>query len=673
MDNGIIGSNQDFSVGETMDFSKVIAEQQAKAGPITWQGTVEKYFDLVIKHPELAETAPARVYRMLMKDGTSPIEDLTLKTKGYEDLVWYNFFNKNIYGSRTAQAIHDIMRFMKAAAMRTETGKRILLLMGPVSSGKSTIVGLMKKGLELWDEPTYGLVGCPLHEDPLNAIPVKDRLFWSSKLGVQLKGELCPVCQFNLETEYTDDQGFARWHKMPIERVNFSEQKRCGIGTFQPSDPKSQDISELIGRVNMSQLAIYDETDPRSYSFNGELQVANRGIMEYIEILKADIKFHYTLITVAQEQKIKAPGFPMMDVDTCLVSHTNQVEFDKFANDPTNEALHDRIYYVKVPWNDSVTEEVKIYQKLIDESEFKDIHIAPHTLKLAAQFAILSRLKESTICTDLIKKMKLYDGEEIDEFSQGRDVDVKELREEAIKKDECMVSGVSPRFITDAINVIMASKTDTHKCVTALDLLTAIRDNFKHHLGHNEKDQERYMNLLMGDKGSIVAEYKEFAKNEVSKAFVHAFEDQADELYRRYELNAKAYCKKEKIYNQSIGTYEEPDEDIMRSIEQLVPVPQESKSEFRKQLFVIKSDYLSEGKEFDWTSYPAIKYAIEKKLMSDLKNVVTLSIADTTATDVKTKGRKNRAMRTLLKKGYCEHCATQLLAFIGEVLRRENS
>lgn len=664
MDDLISNGNQ--------DFRDIILTQQQKAGPTKWQGTVEKYLGVVQKHPELAETAPARVYRMIMKAGTSPINDDTLKIKGYEDLVWYKFFDGKIFGSRTAHAIHDIMKFLRAAAMRTETGKRILLLMGPVSSGKSTITSLIKRGLELWDEPTYGIIGCPLHEDPLHAIPLKDRPYWTDKLGVKITRELCPVCQQNLDDNYVDDDGFARWHELPIERVTFSEQRRCGIGTFQPSDPKSQDISELIGRVNMSQLALYDETDPRAYQFNGELQVANRGIMEYIEILKADIKFHYTLITVAQEQKIKTPGFPMMDVDTTLLSHTNQTEFDKFANNKENEALHDRIFLVKVPWNDMVSEEIKIYQKLIDESEFKDIHISPHTLDVAAQFAVLSRLKESKICTNLIKKMKLYDGEYLEEFSQGREIDVKELRQEGKTKNECMITGLSPRFITDSINTIMASKGDSHKCVTALDIIKSLRDNFEHHMGHGEKDIIAYQELLMGDEDSIVSEFKEFAKKEVSKAFVHAFDDQAHELFLRYMANVRAYSKRETIYNQTTGTYEQPDEDIMRSIEEQVPVAQEAKAEFRKQIFVYKADCIEMGEEFDWRSYKPIKEAIEAKLMGDLKNVVTLSIADTTATDAKSKGRRNRAMKTLMKKGYCEHCANQLLAFIGEVLRRDS-
>jgi len=653
------------------DFRSIILEQQAKAGPVNWTGTIEKYLDVVVQHPDLAQTASSRVYNMIMKHGTSPVKDETLKIKGYEDLVWYDFFTGKIFGSKPSHTIHDIMKFLRAAAMRTETGKRILLLMGPVSSGKSTMTGLIKRGLELDDSPIYGIVGCPMHEDPLNAIPLKDRPFWSGKLGVKLTGELCPVCQQNLEMNHSTD-GLLRWHELPIQRVTFSEQKRCGIGTFQPSDPKSQDISELIGSVNMSKLALYDENDPRAYQFDGELQVANRGVMEYIEILKADIKFHYTLITVAQEQKIKAPKFPMMDIDTCLISHTNQTEFDKFASNKENEALHDRIFLVKAPWNDMVSEEVKIYQKMIDESEFHDIHIAPHTLELAAQFAVLSRMKESKICNSLIKKMRLYDGEYIEEFSQGRDIDVKELREEGKTKNECMGDGMSPRFITDSINTIMASKNTSCKCVTALDIIKSIRDNFEHHLGHGEKDVERYKEILMGDENSIVSEYKEFAKAEVSKAFVHAFDDQADELFRRYEVNAKAYCKKDTIYNEITGTHEEADEDIMRSIEEQVPVPQESKGEFRRQFFVYKTDIVEMGQEFNWRAYKPVKKAIEKKLMSDLKNVVTLSIADTTTTDAKSAGRRRKAMKTLKVKGYCSHCAHQLLAFIGEVLRRES-
>jgi serine protein kinase len=647
-----------------MDFRSLIDVQQEKVGPVKWEGTLIEYMEKVVNDPTISMLAPARIYNMIMKTGTEPIPE-SRKTKGYEDLVKYNFFDGKIFGSY--EPIHDMMKFLKAAARRTETGKRILMLMGPVSGGKSTIAALIKRGLEMDDTPIYAIKGCPIHEDPLHAIPYEFRNEWNEKLGVKIEGELCPVCQLRLDNEHTDENGFARWHDFPVEMLKMSEQRRTGIGTFTPSDPKSQDITELIGRVNMSKLHMYGESDPRAYQFDGELQVANRGVIEYIEILKADIKFHHVLITLAQEQVIKAPGFP----------HTNQTEFDTFRSDKKNEALHDRMYYVKVPWNDTITDEIEIYKKLIAESEFSNIHISPGALEVAAQFAILTRLYPSKKI-GLIKKMKLYNGEHLDEFNRGRDKDIKLIREEGRSNNECM-TGISPRFIINAINICLGQKDSVETgmeeyvgCITALDMIRSLRDNFEHHMGGDEKEKEKYINLLIASEDSVVAEYKEFAKKEVNKAFIHAFDDQAGELFERYNINCKAFCMEETVYDNISGEYREPDEKLMRALEELIPVPQEAKREFRKSIFVYKSDTVENGGEWKWDTYKPLKEAIEKKLMRDLRNVVDLSIANTVTTSAKAKGRRNRALKTLMKKGYCEHCAKSLLGFVGEILRRES-
>ena len=658
------------------DFRQLVMDQQKDAPPAIWNGSLLDYMSLVEKQPALASLSPARIYNMIMKAGTEPVEE-SIKTKGYEDLVWYKFFDGKIFGNRTAEGIHDIMRFLKASAKRTETGKRILMLVGPVASAKSTISTLVKRGLEMDDTPKYAISGCPLHEEPLHAIPTVNREVWGEKLGVKIEGELCPVCQLNVDQNFTNEDGTVRWHEIPVELVKISEQRRQCIGTFTPSDPKSQDISELIGSVNMGKIAMYGESDPRAYTFDGELQVANGGIIEYIEILKADIKFHHVLLTAAQEQTIKTPRFPQMYIDTLILSHTNQTEFEKFAGDKVNEALHDRMYVVYMPWNDRVKDEVKIYEKLIAESEFTNVHISPQSLEVAAQFAVLTRYHASEKINSL-KKMKLYNGEYLEEFAKGKDYDIRKLREEGKKHDECM-TGISPRFITNALNIILGAKEEVETgdekycgCITALDMIRSIRNTFDHHIGHDEKDRTKYEELLTADKDSILSEYKEFAKREVSKAFVHAYDDQADELFARYMINVAADCKNETIADSITGEYKEPDEDIMRALEEQIGIPQDAKKDFRKGIFVYQADFLTQGKEFSWASYKPLKDAIEKKLMSDLKNVVTLSIADNSVTNPKAKKRRQSAMNTLLDKGYCHNCAKHLLGFVGELLRREN-
>ena len=669
-------------VNGTNDFRSIALDQQKDAPLAAWSGSLLDYMKKVEETPEISNLAPARIYNMIMKHGTSPVDGGIL-TKGYEDLVWYNFFSGEIFGNRTAEAIHDVMRFLKASARRTETGKRILMLVGPVASAKSTISALIKKGLELDDTPKFAIKGCPLHEEPLHAIPENNRPFWEEKLGVRIEGDLCPVCRLRVEQEFTDE-GKINWHNIPVELVKISEQKRIGIGTFTPSDPKSQDVSELIGSVNMAKVAMHGESDPRGYTFDGELQVANGGLIEYIEILKADTKFHYVLITAAQEQTIKAPRFPQMYIDTLILSHTNHTEFDKFRNNKENEALHDRMYIVNVPWNDRVQDEVEIYKKIIAKSEFTNIHISPQALEVAAQFAVLTRYHDSDQI-NLIKKMKLYNGEYLEEFAKGKDFDTRKLREEGKANGEGM-TGISPRFIMNALNIILAAKENVDTgdsewcgCITALDMIRSIRNTFDHHIGHEDKERKAFEQLLTADDNSILSEYRTFAKKEVSKAFVHAYDDQADELFHRYMINVTADCKNESVMD-SIGEFQEPDEDIMRAIEEQIGIPKESKKDFRKGIFVYQADAMMKHKEdpvknpegFTWKTYQPLKDAIEKKLMSDLKNVVTLSIADTTVTSPKAEKRRATAMQTLLEKGYCPNCAKHLLAFVGEILRREN-
>lgn len=650
------------------NFLDIISKQKDESRKfVKWEGTVLDYLEVVSKNKSVASFAANRIYNMIMETGIEEL-DKNLLTTGYDDMVKYNFFNDKIYGIH--EPIHDLMKFLKAAARRTETGRRILLLVGPVSSGKSESVKLIKRGLERYGVDKYCIKGCPIHEEPLHVIPENDRQFWNEKLGVKIEGVLCPKCRLMIDEKYTDENGIVQWDKIPVEKIRISEQKRVCIGTFQPSDPSSQDVTELIGRVDTAKLARYGETDPRGYKFDGELQVANGGMIEYVELLKADTKFHYVLITAAQEQLIKSPGFPQMYIDTLIVSHTNQTEFDSFRSDKKNEALHDRMYIIKWPYNLRVNDEIKIYEKMIRESDFRDIHIAPGTLKVAAQFAILTRLTKSTKVQSLIEKMNIYNGEISEEFKKN-DIDLKYLLEEGRKNGEGMF-GISPRFVINAMNVALGSKEEK-KCVNPIDIIRALRDNFSHHIGIPEEEIENYMNILTGSKESVASKYKEFAMKEVNMAFLHAYDEQAESLFERYMINVEAFCKKEQIQDSITGEYSNPDEKIMRSIEELIGVPQEGKETFRNGIFVYKADFLSRNLPFTYKDYDPIREGVEKKLISDLRNVVSLSLTDSSSTNPKSKIRRNRAIKTLIERGYCEKCANTLLSFIGETLRREEN
>ncbi|RPJ04563.1 MAG: protein prkA, partial [Deltaproteobacteria bacterium] len=278
------------------DFKKIIEDSRHEEREVQWEGTCLQYMELVKEDPATSQLAPGRLYKMIMDKGTEPVQT-PVRLPDYEDMVGYKFFQEELYGLE--EPLHDIMRFFKAGARRTETGKRILILVGPVSSGKSTIASLLKRGMEEDATPVYAVKGCPMHEEPLHLVPKSQRAKWQQILGVRIEGDLCPMCRFNLleNNRYRDAEGNVLWERFPVVRLRFDEKSRCGIGTFQPADPKNQDIAELIGRVDLSKITLYGETDPRAYSLDGELEIANRGLMEYVEILKCDIKFHYILIT----------------------------------------------------------------------------------------------------------------------------------------------------------------------------------------------------------------------------------------------------------------------------------------------------------------------------------------------------------------------------------------
>ena len=651
---------------EQVDFQKIINDSRCEEKKIPWSGTCLQYLELVKNNSLIVQLAPGRLYNMIMNRGTEEVHDV-VKLPDYEDLIRYKFFQEELYGLE--EPLHDVMRFFKAGARRTETGKRILILVGPVSSGKSTISSLLKDGLEKDLTPIYSIKGCPIHEEPLHLIPRNQRPKWEQILGAKIEGDLCPMCRFNLlDKTYKDKEDNILWDQFPVIQISLDEKNRCGIGTFSPADPKNQDIAELIGRVDLSKITTYGETDPRAYNLDGELEVANRGIMEYIEILKTDIKFHYILISVAQEQVLKAPGFPQIYVDEVILSHTNQTEFDKFKSAKENEALHDRMYPIFVPYNLKVKEEEKIYKKMIDRSEFRDIHLAPYTLSVVSQFAILTRLSESQICSNLITKMKYYNGEAVTDKDKEQ-IDLIQLRLEGKKKNEGMF-GISPRFVVNALNVGLGQKEEV-KCINPLDAIRSLRANFEHHIGFSEEEKSRYLTLLIGEKDSVLSEFREIAKKEVNRAFLFAYDDQAQSIFDNYMKNATAFCLKKKIRDSITNEDQEPDEKLMRSIEELVGISENAKREFRQGIFVFKSDSQDQGKSFDFSTYTPLQEAIEKKLIGDLKNVVSLTIADKTKKDPKTIKRRQDALSSLEKKGYCMVCAEALLTFVGSVLRKE--
>ncbi|HEY8486080.1 MAG TPA: hypothetical protein VIL11_01675, partial [Limnochordales bacterium] len=457
-----------------MNVLKKLEEYREQEKALQWEGTFVDYLELVRKNPRIAQHAHARVYQMIISHGVEEVDGVKR----------YRFFEKELFGlDRALQRL--VEEYFHAAARRLDVRKRILLLMGPVSGGKSTIVQLLKRGLEAYtrteEGAVYAIAGCPMHEEPLHLIPTPLRPEFERELGVQIEGSLCPRCQLMVEEEYG-----GRIEDVRVRRIVFSEEKRIGIGTFSPSDPKSQDISELTGSIDFSTIARYgSESDPRAYRFDGELNVANRGLMEFQEMLKVDQKFLWHLLSLSQEGNFKAGRFALISADEVIVAHTNEEEYRAFISNKRNEALHSRIIVMPIPYNLRVSDEVRIYEKLIRQSNIVwDVHIAPHALRVAAMFSVLSRLKESKKQgMDLIKKMKLYDGEDVEGFKPK---DVEELRNEHPNEG---MSGIDPRYVINRISSALVTKGA--RCIGPLDVLRALKDGMDSHPSITEEARER--------------------------------------------------------------------------------------------------------------------------------------------------------------------------------------
>src|SRR5215469_8528106 len=462
-----------------MDLVKRLEEYRAQERALSWEGTFEDYFKIASHNPAVAELSHARLYNMILAAGT--------ETNRLGDQK-YRFFADEIYGIE--KPLQQIVEYFHSAAQRLEVRKRILLLMGPVGGGKSSIVSLLKRGLEDYSRTeggaTYAIKECPMHEEPLHLIPEDLRPEMEKEYGLYIEGDLCPQCRWLLENKYHGDIT-----KIPVIRMVFSEKNRQGIGTFTPSDPKSQDISELVGGIDLSTIGeVGVESDPRAYRFDGELNIANRGVMEFIEMLKCDEKFLYSLLTLSQEQNIKTGRFALIYADEVIMSHTNENEYNAFVGNRKSEALQDRIIMIKVPYNLKVTQEERIYDKLLKQSQaLRNIHLAPNTLRIAAMFAVMTRLEEPKKANvDIAKKMKLYDGEDVEGFKSK---DVRELKEETVREG---MDGISPRYIINRLSNALVR--DNITCINPIDSLRAIKDGFEQHTGISSEQRERYLNHI---------------------------------------------------------------------------------------------------------------------------------------------------------------------------------
>lgn len=641
----------------SMNFKEFIETDREKYSTQKFEGSFLDYLDIVKENPEVVKLAHKRIYDMIMSKGVEELKadenPKVRKIYGNDLIRKYGFFKDDFYG--IDKVIMKLVSYFKSAAMKGEESRQVLYLVGPVGAGKSSIVESLKSALEDC-EPVYALKGCPMHEDPLHLIPKHLRPKFQEILGVQIEGDLCPICKYKLIHELN-----GVYEDFPVERTEFSIRSRKGIGVVPPVDPNNQDTSILTGSIDISKMDLYSEDDPRIFSLNGAFDVGNRGLVEFIEVFKNDVEYLHTIITATQEKSIPSPGKgSMIYFDGVIVAHSNEAEWNRFKSDHTNEAILDRIVKVEVPYCLELDEEVKIYEKILRKSNFK-AHIAPHTIKVAAMFGILSRLTPSAKA-DPMTKLKIYNGEEIVEKGTTKKIDIGELREEAGQYEG--MKGISTRFIIKAIDNALSESE--HDCINPLSIMESIIKSVKE-LDIAADDKKKYLGFI---QDTIRKEYNKILEREITKAFIHSFREQAESLFNNYIDNAEAYVNKTKIKDISTGEELNPDEEFMRSIEEQIGVYAASAKGFRSDVTSYMFYIVRKGGKLDYTSYEPLKEAIEKKLtlsVKDLSRIITKS----KVRDKEQAEKYNSMVEEMQNNGYCLHCCDVILKYAANNLWRD--
>ena len=640
-----------------MNFKEFILTDRESRNKEKFEGTFIDYLELVKANPDIAQLSHKRLYERIMSEGVEVLKGdenpKIRKIYGNETIKRYGFFKDDFFG--IDKVLMKLVNYLHSASMKGEEARQVLYLVGPVGAGKSSLVEALKLALVSCD-PIYSIEGCPMHEEPLHLVPNHLRGKFNEMLGTQIEGDLCPVCKYRLIHEFNGE-----YENVPVERKNFSIRSRKGIGVVPPVDPNNQDTSILTGSIDISKMDMYPEDDPRIFSLNGAFNVGNRGLVEFIEVFKNDVEYLHTIITATQEKSIPSPGKgSMIYFDGLIVAHSNEAEWEKFKSDHTNEAILDRIVKIEVPYCLELDEEVKIYEKILKKSNFK-AHIAPHTIEIAAMFAILSRLSPSAK-VDPMTKLKLYNGEDIVEKGTTKRIDIQELREEAGSYEG--MKGISTRFIVKAIdNALSISEYD---CINPLSIMESIIKSIKE-MDASAEDKKRYLGFI---QDTIRKEYNKVLEKEITKAFIHSFREQAESLFNNYIDNAEAFVNKTKIKDSSTGEELNPDEDFMRNIEEQIGVSEASSKGFRADVTSYMFYLVRNGMKIDYTSYEPLKEAIEKKLMASVKDLSRI-ITKTRVRDKEQNEKYDAMVEEMKNNGYCLHCCDVILKYAANNLWKD--
>jgi serine protein kinase len=621
-----------------------------------FEGTVLDYMEHVKDNPDTVKTSHKRLCDAIESHGVKVMPDSDPRKSRIfdgENIKLYDYFEGEFFGAE--RTVAKIMRFLKSASHKGEESRQVLLLMGPVGAGKSAITEHIKRAIE--QLPYFHLEGDPQRGEPLQLVPRALRKDIEKELGVSIEGDISPVARQKLLEEYD-----GKWENFKVAETTFSQRGRRGVASVPPMDANSQDVSVLIGSEDISKLDVYPEDDPRVLSLNGAFNVGNRGIVELVEVFKNEIEFLHTIITATQEKRVPSPGkHDMIYFDGVILAHCNESEWNRFQSEHTNEAILDRLVKINVPYVLELDQEVKIYEKILGKANFS-AHIAPHTLKVASMFSVMSRLKPSQKC-DLLTKMKIYNGEDVIEKGRVKKVDIKDLREEAPNEG---MNGISTRFIMKAIDNAL---TDTEKSViTPISVMDALVKQVKEQI-IDQEFKDKCLEIL---QKIVREEYLKILETEIAKAFITAYEEQAQSLFDTYLDNAEAYTTRQKLKNRVTKEEMQPDENFMKAIEEQIGITGSSKEGFRSDVTAYMFARMRRGEKVNYTSYEPLKEAIESYLISTVKSMARIVTKSKTRDDDQKKKYSEMVQTMIESYGYTADSAEEVLTYAANHLWRDS-
>ena len=619
----------------------LLAECEREVGRYTWDGTFADYLRLVIEDGSRSRLSHKLVYDAFVERGVeeSPTGEPV-----------YKLFADEIFG--VDSALNRIAQYLASSARRLEIRKRILLLLGPPASGKSSIVALIKQAMERHTRTdggaVYAIKGCPMQEEPLHLIPhqLRQKLLVSHE--VYIEGDLCPRCRYVLHTKHN-----GKVSEMEVERVTFSEHEAVGIGYYVASNPNPTDASLLAGSVDTAQLeGDRLEVAGKAFRLDGEFNVANRGMIELVEIFKADRHLLTTLLGLSQEQLIKMERFGSIYADEVIVGHSNEGDYEEFKADKQSEALKDRIIEIRIPYNLRVGDEVKIYEKMLKSSGLEGSHLAPLALDTMSAFAVLSRLvPPDRQAMSLLDKLRLYDGRMVRHFTSD---DVTEMLRHHPEEG---MEGLSPRYVMNRLSTV--ANAPEVQCISPLNALDSLWQGLKENVSLQDEDPAKHIGLVR----DAADEYGQRAIREVQRAFEERFEQTATELLSEYLDSVQSYCTGAADRNVN--------ERDMREMEKHIRISDRDRAAFRHEIFQFFNNLKSRDLDFDYTSESRMKEAIEARLFPDSRKLErALSRPRLTRRQAEWARRRGAIFNRLVSSyGYCAHCADDTIEYVVHVLR----